>query len=77
MALTKHLLQAFGADQLPAVLLVQEKVLQALGGAPDPQFPSEELRRSWFWGIMRDMYLDWVQATLLQVIDDVLRSPQA
>jgi hypothetical protein len=76
VTLTKHLLQAFSADQLPAVYLVQEQVMQVLGGVQDPQFPSEQLRSSWFWGIMRDMYLEWVQATLLQVINDVLRGPQ-
>jgi hypothetical protein len=74
-SITKHLLLAFGADQLPSIARIMGYLwVQDL----DDRTPFEVLGipvaaiELWQQPSFRDTYLSWMQATLLKVIGDVL-----
>jgi hypothetical protein len=71
-ALPTQLFQAFGEDQLPGVAAVHSIISSA---SPEEQAARRMVPSASKWferhGTM-DAYLSWVQATLLQVINEVL-----
>jgi hypothetical protein len=78
-----HLLLIFGAQQLPAI----QQAFAAVADSPaDKQQGSaylgqgqrlrEVVSQKWEQGPLRVAYLEWVQASLLRVIEDVLSPPR-
>jgi hypothetical protein len=75
LEVTCHLSMAFDLKQLPLVPLLQEAATKLRAGTASPD---EGLRlkpallQRWLRNAIRDMYLAWVQATLLKVVKEVL-----
>jgi hypothetical protein len=66
-SITEHLSSAFGSDQLPFVVRLTQ--LWKEGKAPDRDFDK-------YCEGVTQVYLAWVQASLLAVINEVLSRPQ-
>jgi hypothetical protein len=84
-SITTHLLRVFGADQLPAIQQAYAAAADAASNFEGEQHGSASLSQGqqqrevvlqkWRQGPLRLAYLEWVQASLLKVISDVLSPP--
>jgi hypothetical protein len=75
---TRHLLSAFGDQQLPVLAAYYNTVTQLwTQGVSLYDYPwmRPVLPSRWRQGLLREVYLRWVQASLLKVIREVLNQP--